>query len=85
VRIKLDEIITVEAKEPLLAAGHDVDTVIVEHLAGHPDPFKLSPGPRFLEVPERPVEVGAVGEKLDDEGARQRETVSRGRGAVARS
>jgi len=42
VRIKLDENITVEAKEPLLAAGHDVDTVVDEHLAGHPDPDVLA-------------------------------------------
>jgi len=42
VRIKLDENITVEAKAPLVAAGHDVDTVIDEALAGHPDPDVLA-------------------------------------------
>lgn len=36
-RLKLDENITVAAKGPLAAAGHDVDTVADEHLTGHPD------------------------------------------------
>lgn len=36
-RIKLDENIAVDAKVPLVAAGHDVDTVVDEDLPGHPD------------------------------------------------
>lgn len=36
-RLKLDENITVVAKDPLVALGHDVDTVPDEHLAGRPD------------------------------------------------
>lgn len=36
-RLKLDENITVAAKGPLVALGHDVDTVPEEHLAGQPD------------------------------------------------
>jgi predicted nuclease of predicted toxin-antitoxin system len=37
VRIKLDENIPVSVAEPLRSAGHDVDTVVVEGLAGAPD------------------------------------------------
>lgn len=36
-RIKLDENVTVDAKGPLVAAGHDIDTVADEQLSGHPD------------------------------------------------
>jgi predicted nuclease of predicted toxin-antitoxin system len=38
VRLKLDENITVFARAPIEAAGHDVDTVSDEHLAGRSDP-----------------------------------------------
>lgn len=41
-RFKLDENITVVAKDPLLALGHDVDTVADEQLAGRPDPDVLA-------------------------------------------
>jgi predicted nuclease of predicted toxin-antitoxin system len=41
VRLKLDENITVVAKNPLVALGHDVDTVADEHLTGRPDPDVL--------------------------------------------
>jgi hypothetical protein len=41
VRIKLDENITVAAKAPLTAAGHQVDTVADEGLTGTPDPALL--------------------------------------------
>jgi predicted nuclease of predicted toxin-antitoxin system len=37
VRLKLDENITVAAKQLLVALGHDVDTVADEDLAGRPD------------------------------------------------
>jgi predicted nuclease of predicted toxin-antitoxin system len=37
VKLKLDENITVVAKNPLFALGHDVDTVPEEHLAGRSD------------------------------------------------
>jgi predicted nuclease of predicted toxin-antitoxin system len=37
VRSKLDENIPVSVAEPLRSAGHDVDTVVVEGLAGTPD------------------------------------------------
>lgn len=36
-RLKLDENITVAAKAPLVALGHEVDTVADESLTGHPD------------------------------------------------
>lgn len=36
-RLKFDENITVAAKAPLVAAGHDVDTVADEQLVGRPD------------------------------------------------
>lgn len=36
-RLKLDENITIVAKRPLVALGHDVDTVADENLAGRPD------------------------------------------------
>lgn len=36
-RLKLDENVTVVAKDPLVAAGHDVDTVADEKLTGRPD------------------------------------------------
>jgi len=42
VRLKLDENITVAAKGPLVAAGHDVDTVADEKLVGRPDPVVLA-------------------------------------------
>ena len=41
-RLKLDENITVAAKGPLVAAGHDVDTVADEKLVGRPDPVVLA-------------------------------------------
>ncbi len=41
-RIKLDENITVDAKGPLVAEGHDVDTVVDEQLAGRADPDVLA-------------------------------------------
>lgn len=41
-RLKLDENITVAAKNPLVALGHDVDTVADEDLAGRPDPDVLA-------------------------------------------
>lgn len=41
-RLKLDENITVAAKAPLVAAGHDVDTVADEQLVGRPDPVVLA-------------------------------------------
>jgi len=41
VRNKLDENITVAAKAPLTAAGHQVDTVADEGLTGTPDPALL--------------------------------------------
>jgi len=40
--LKLDENITVGAAAPLLALGHDVDTVGDEGLAGHADPEVLA-------------------------------------------
>ncbi|MBA3621394.1 MAG: DUF5615 family PIN-like protein [Euzebyales bacterium] len=40
-RIKLDENVTVAAKAPLTAAGHQVDTVADEGLTGTPDPALL--------------------------------------------
>ncbi len=36
-RLKLDENITVVAKDPLVTLGHDVDTVADEDLVGRPD------------------------------------------------
>jgi predicted nuclease of predicted toxin-antitoxin system len=42
VRLKLDEKITVVAKDPLVELGHDVDTVADEGLAGRPDPDVLA-------------------------------------------
>jgi hypothetical protein len=42
VRLKLGENTTVVAKDPLLALGHDVDTVAEEQLAGRPDPDVLA-------------------------------------------
>ena len=41
-KLKLDENITVIAKAPLIAYGHDVDTVANEHLTGRPDADVLS-------------------------------------------
>ncbi|HVM05099.1 MAG TPA: hypothetical protein VM242_08005 [Acidimicrobiales bacterium] len=41
-RLKLGENTTVVAKDPLLALGHDVDTVAEEQLAGRPDPDVLA-------------------------------------------
>ena len=41
-RLKLDENITVAAKGPLVAFGHDVDTVADEQLTGRPDPDVLA-------------------------------------------
>lgn len=41
-RLKLDENITVAAEAPLVAAGHDVDTVADEQLVGRPDPVVLA-------------------------------------------
>jgi len=41
VRLKLDENVTVAAKGPLVAFGHDVDTVADEQLTGRPDPDVL--------------------------------------------
>ncbi len=41
-RLKLDENITVAAQEPLVALGHDVDTVPDEDLTGRPDPDVLA-------------------------------------------
>lgn len=41
-RLKLDENITVAAKDPLVALGHDVDTVADEDLTGRPDPDVLA-------------------------------------------
>ncbi len=40
-KIKLDENVTVAAKAPLRAAGHQVDTVSDEGLTGTPDPALL--------------------------------------------
>jgi hypothetical protein len=37
VKFKLDENLPVSAASVLAAAGHDVDTVPGEHLAGRPD------------------------------------------------
>ena len=37
-RVKLDENIPRSAREVLIAAGHDVDTVVEENLAGATDP-----------------------------------------------
>jgi len=42
VRLKLEENITVAAKAPLVAAGHDVDTVADEQLVGRPDAAVLA-------------------------------------------
>jgi hypothetical protein len=41
VRLKLDENVTVAAKDPLVALGHEVDTVADEDLTGRPDPTCL--------------------------------------------
>lgn len=41
-RLKFDENITVAAKEPLVAFGHEVDTVADEQLTGRPDPDVLA-------------------------------------------
>jgi predicted nuclease of predicted toxin-antitoxin system len=41
-RIKLDENITVDARDLLAALGHDVDTVADEQLVGRPDPDVLA-------------------------------------------
>jgi predicted nuclease of predicted toxin-antitoxin system len=38
VRVKLDENLPASLGEVLTAHGHDVDTVLAEDLAGHPDP-----------------------------------------------
>ena len=40
-RLKLDENVTVAAQDPLVAVGHDVDTVADEDLTGRPDPDVL--------------------------------------------
>ncbi|HEY2507307.1 MAG TPA: DUF5615 family PIN-like protein [Streptosporangiaceae bacterium] len=37
-KFKLDENLPISAASVLTAAGHDVDTVLNEHLAGRPDP-----------------------------------------------
>jgi predicted nuclease of predicted toxin-antitoxin system len=42
VRLKLDENITVAARDPLVSLGHDVDTVTDEDLKGRPDPDVLA-------------------------------------------
>ncbi|MGH9266632.1 MAG: DUF5615 family PIN-like protein, partial [Acidimicrobiales bacterium] len=41
-RLKLDENITVAAQDPLVALGHDVETVFDEDLTGRPDPDVLA-------------------------------------------
>lgn len=41
-RLKLDENVTVAAQDPLVALGHDVDTVADEDLTGRPDPDVLA-------------------------------------------
>lgn len=41
-RLKLDENITVAARDPLVALGHDVDTVPDEDLTGASDPDVLA-------------------------------------------
>lgn len=41
-RLKLDENVTVAARDPLVALGHDVDTVADEDLTGRPDPDVLA-------------------------------------------
>jgi predicted nuclease of predicted toxin-antitoxin system len=42
VRLKLGENVTVAAKDPLVALGHQVDTVADEDLTGRPDPDVLA-------------------------------------------
>jgi len=51
VRVKLDENLPASLGEVLTAHGHDVDTVLAEDLAGHPDPdvaAAVKTGGRFL-------------------------------------
>ena len=59
-KIKLDENMPVTLAEVLTAAGHDVDTVPQEQLAGYPDPevwFATQEAGRFL-IKDLNVELG---------------------------